>query len=131
MKFRMNNIEFEIKEVSQKEYREYRKAEDAMTCDEEDSNTKGTYFGATHCYQDIIFLDKALPLDRKRKTLMHELTHCYIAECVTHQEKQFNEEDVADISANAHDIIHKIVEDYFKPIIMEKNVFGVHESEEK
>ena len=50
----------------------------------------------------------------KRKTLIHELTHCYIREYITHEEKNYSEEMVADISANSHDIIHKIVEDYFK-----------------
>lgn len=114
MKFKMNNIEYEIKEVSQAEYKEYRKNEDKQTaCTETDTNT-GVYFGATHNYQNIIFLDKELPLDRKRRTLMHELMHCYIAEYVTHQEKTYTEEDVADLSSDSHDIIHKIVEDYFK-----------------
>ena len=50
MKIMINNIEYQIKEMSQKDYKEFRKKED---------------------------------------------------------------EDAADISANGHDIIHKIVEDYF------------------
>ena len=114
MKFKMNNIEYQIKEVDQKEYKEYRKEEDKKTECEETDTTKGMYFGATHSYQNIIFLDKYLPKDRKKKTLIHELTHCYIAEYITHEETQFSEENVADIGANSHDIIHKIVEEYFK-----------------
>lgn len=122
MKFKMNDVEYTIKEVSQKEYKEYRRQEDKTTCCEETDTSKGMYFGATHNYPCIIFLDKGMPKDRKKKTLMHELTHCYIAEYITHEEKQYSEEDVADISANAHDIIHKIVEDYFKRLDKNKKV---------
>lgn len=113
MTIKMNDVVFEIKEISQKEYKEYRKKEDTKTCCEETDTTKGMYFGATHTYSNIIFIDKDLSLDRKRKTLIHELTHCYISEYITHEEKQFSEEDVADISANSHDIVHAIVDNYF------------------
>lgn len=116
MYFKMNNVTYQIIELSQKDYKTYRKAEDKhVDCEETDTN-KGVYFGATHCYRNIVFLDKSLPIDRKRKTLIHELTHCYIAEYITHEETQFNEELVADISANSHDIIHKIVTEYFDSI---------------
>ena len=113
MKFKMNGILYEIKEMTQKEYKKYRKNEDIITCCEETDTSKGMYFGATHNYQNIIFLDSGMPLDRKRRTLIHELIHCYIAEYITHEEEQFSEENVADIGANSHDIIHQIVEDYF------------------
>ena len=121
MKFTMNNVEFTIKEVSQEEYKKYRIEEDKKNQVEitNDINT-GVFFGASHLYVNVIFLDKALPFDRKRKTLVHELTHCYIAEYITHQEKNYDEEMVADISANSHDIIHKIVEDYFKDYNIDK-----------
>lgn len=114
MKFKLNDIEFEIIEVNQKEYKEYRKKEDeSLDCEKEDLS-KGVFFGATHTFQNKVFLDKGMPKDRKRKTLIHELTHAYINEYITHMEKQYDEETVADISANSHDIIHKIVSDYFK-----------------
>lgn len=114
MKFKMNGIEYEIREVEQKEYKQYRKEEDRNTCCEETDTSKGMYFGATHNYQNIIFLDKHLPYDRKKRTLIHELTHCYIAEYITHEDKQYSEEDIADIGANSHYIIHKIIQKYFK-----------------
>lgn len=53
-----------------------------------------------------------MPADRKKSTLIHELTHCYIDNYITHCEKQYTEEDVADIVANSYDIIHEIVEQY-------------------
>ena len=113
MKIMINNIEYQIKEMSQKDYKEFRKKEDEDAGSEITDTTKGIWYGASHHYQNIIFLDASLNKDRKRKVLIHELTHCYISEYITHQEQQYTEEDVADISANSHDIIHKIVEDYF------------------
>ena len=53
-----------------------------------------------------------MPADRKKATLIHELTHCYIDNYITHCDKQYTEEDVADIVANSYDIIHEIVEQY-------------------
>lgn len=114
MKISMNGIEYEIREISEKEYKEYRKEEDEKLCCEITDTTKGAYFGATHNYPNIIFIEEDLPIDRKRRVLIHELTHCYIAEYITHEDKQYSEEDIADISANSHDIIHKIVEDYLE-----------------
>ena len=113
MKFKMNGIDFEIIEVNQKEYKEYRQKEnEELEIEKEDLKT-GCYFGATHTYKDKIYLEKNLPYDRKRKTLIHELTHCYIGEFVTHDDKQYDEEMVADIGANSHDIIHDIITKYF------------------
>lgn len=113
MKIRINDIEYQIKEMSQKEYKDFRKKEEEDTGSEITDTTKGTWYGASHHYQNIIFIDKDLKKDRKRKVLIHELTHCYISEYITHQEQQYTEEDVADISASSHDLVHKIVEDYF------------------
>lgn len=114
MKFTMNGVEYTIKEVSQEEYKKYRIEEDKKNQIEitNDINT-GVFFGASHQYVNVIFLDKALPFDRKRRVLTHELTHCYIAEYITHEDKTFSEEDVAEIAANSHDVVHQIVEDYF------------------
>lgn len=111
---KMNDIEYQIIEMSQKDYKDFRKKEEEDTGSEITDTTKGTWYGASHHYQNTIFIDKDLKKDRKRKVLIHELTHCYISEYVTHQEQQYTEEDVADISANSHDIIHKIVAEYFK-----------------
>ena len=110
---KMNDIEYQIIEMSQKDYKEFRKKEDEDTGCEITDTTQGVWYGASHHYQNTIVIDKDLKKDRKRRVLIHELTHCYISEYITHQEQQYTEEDVADISANSHDIIHKIVEDYF------------------
>lgn len=113
MGIEINNIEYRIIEISQEEYKWFRK-EEYKKMDSEDNDTdKGIFFGASHHYSNIIFLDKNLPVDRKRKTLLHELAHCYINEYITHEEKTYNEEDVSDIVANSFDIIKNIVDQYF------------------
>lgn len=114
MKFKMNSIEYEIVEVTQKEYKDFRTKENEELEYKKEDMSEGVYYGATHTFKDKIYLEKGLPLDRKKRTLIHELTHCFIGEFITHESKQYDEEMVADISANCHDIIHKIVEDYFK-----------------
>ena len=114
MKFKMNDITYVIKEVSQKEYKELRVIEDEEDGVEISDVKNGIYQGSTHHTKGIVYIDKNLPHEIKRKTLIHELTHCYIREYITHEEKNYSEEMVADISANSHDIIRKIVEDYFK-----------------
>lgn len=102
MKFKMNNRTYEIKEVSQEDLRL------------EIGEIDGDYFGLTIPKKQEIWLWKDLNEEQKRITLMHELSHCYMFCYITFNKTEFNEDDWADISANSHDIIHKIVEDYFK-----------------
>ena len=103
MKIKMNNCFYEIKEVSQEELQR-------EIADEED----GYYYGQTRFQKQIVLIDKDLSVERKRKTLIHELTHVYIREYLTSRDINPNEEVLCDIHANCHDIVHKIVEDYFK-----------------
>lgn len=62
------------------------------------------------------WIDKDLPIEKKKKTLYHELTHVYIREYLTSRDINPNEEVLCDIAANSHDIIHKIVKSYFKEV---------------
>ena len=50
-----------------------------------------------------------------KQTLYHELMHCYLWSYI-HIFNEISEEAMCDISANSHDIIHKIVEDYFEEV---------------
>lgn len=106
MKFKINNKTWYIKELSQEQMKEELKKH------YENPDLNGKYYGLTYADIQTIFLDKDLCSDRKRSTLLHELTHCYIDNYITHCEKQYSEEDVADIVANSYDIIHEIVEQY-------------------
>lgn len=108
MKFKINNKTWYIKELSQQEMREEMKKHN-------DQPTEGgKYYGLTYADIQTIFLDKDLCLDRKRSTLLHELGHCYIITYITHQDRNYNEEDVVDIVSNSHDIIRNIVDKYFE-----------------
>lgn len=103
MKFKMNDSYYTIVEVEQEELQK-------EMSDEND----GYYYGQTRFQKQIVLIDKNLSIERKRKTLIHELTHVYIREYLTTRDINPDEEVLCDISANSHDIIHKIVEDYFK-----------------
>ena len=101
MYFEMNGVEYIILEVPQSYF----------GSDETDGD--GYYYGKTYFKEFKICLDKDLNNVKKRKTLIHELLHVYIREYITSYDLPFDEELLCDISANAHDIINKIVEDYF------------------
>jgi Zn-dependent peptidase ImmA (M78 family) len=103
MKFKINNEEWYIREVEQKEFWGYEKKE----------QDGGYYQGQTHFNKNEIWIDKDLPTDLKKKTLYHELMHCYINTHISTYEFNITEEILCDISAHSHDLIHKIVKDYF------------------
>lgn len=113
MKFKINNREWTITETSQESIKNMQNIRRAN----EEENLKSIdtrYYGITYCDIQKIYIDEDLPADRKKATLIHELTHCYIDNYITHCDKQYTEEDVADIVANSYDIIHEIVEQYFE-----------------
>lgn len=107
-KFRMNKRTWRIIELSQEEMRQ-----EIMRHNDKPSE-HGKYFGSTYADEQIIYLDRNLCEETKRTTLLHELSHCYITTFITHYNKEYNEEDVADIISNSHDIISEIVNKYFK-----------------
>ena len=109
MKFKMNDREWEIIELSQEEIREK-----IREYKYDGEPKEGRYFGLTYLDNSKIYIDKDLCLGQKKQTLKHELMHCYIGCYLFNFEKEYTEEDLCNISSNSHDIIHKIVEDYFK-----------------
>ncbi len=105
--FRMNNREWKILEISQDEMKKILKDYDGKV------ENYGQYFGSTFTKNQVIYLDKDMHRDQKRQTLLHELMHCYIYNYLFELET-LNLENLCDISACSHDIIHEIVENYFK-----------------
>lgn len=107
-KFKMNNRDWEIEELSQEEmrqkYKDYKYDGEPQT---------GRYFGLTYQDTQKIYLDRDLHIQQKRQTLMHELMHCYIGCYLFDNCEKYSVEDLCNISANSHDIIHNIVNDYF------------------
>lgn len=110
--FKINNRNWSIEEKSQSEIKKMQNERRAN----EEENVKSLdtrYYGITYCDIQKIYIDKDLPADRKKATLIHELTHCYIDNYITHCEKQYSEEDIADIVSNSYDIITEIISKYF------------------
>ena len=102
MKFKCNNTEYEIKEV---------------TCIEDEVET----VGLTRYQERIIYL-KRLEKDFMIKTLKHELTYVWLYEYRHNQEeKEFNCEDVCEIVASSNEFINEVVEEYKKEITLNKN----------
>ena len=111
MKFKMNNREWEIKELNQEDIRQH-----IINYKYDGELGQGKYYGLTYMDEQTIYIDCDLHIEQKKQTLMHELMHCYIGCYITHQAQQYTEEDLCNISANSHDIIHKIAEDYFRKV---------------
>lgn len=103
MKFKINNRNWKIIETTQEEMQR------------RIGNENGTYFGLTLYKEQEILLFKDLCQEQKRQTLLHELMHCYIGTYISLMENiiKYEEDLICDISANSHDIIHNIVENYF------------------
>lgn len=110
-KFKMNNRDWEIEELSQEEMRE--KFKDYKYDGEPQA---GKYFGLTYQDAQKIYLDRDLHIQQKKQTLMHELMHCYIGCYLFDNCEKYSVEDLCNISANSHDIIHNIVKDYFEVV---------------
>lgn len=104
MKFKINNRDWIIKEVNQKQLREL----------EKDNEERNTYYGLTVYDEQTIYIWQDLHPQQKRQTLIHELFHCYVGCFYSFQETVYTEELVCNLVGNSHDIIHKIVTEYFK-----------------
>lgn len=103
MKFKINNEEWEIRKVSNAEMNVM------VPSDKRESFTHGS----TQYDELVIYLNE----DAKsiRRTLIHELMHCFMYEFGHNQwEKEYNNEDVCEIIASSYDMINKIVEEYFR-----------------
>lgn len=102
--FIMNNVKYKIVEVEQQDFWEH-----------EQNEQVGYYYGQSHFMTQEVWLEKSLSKDKKKKVLYHELMHCYIREYLTGQDITNGEEEIiCDLCANSHDLIHEIVERYFK-----------------
>lgn len=107
MKFEINGLEWIIKEVSQQDFLEYNQKNGI-------DESGRTYSGRTLILEQEIWISKDLSKGQKRKTLYHELMHCYIINYITFMSMDNIDEELwCDISSNSHDLIHEIVENYF------------------
>lgn len=101
MKFKINNNEWEIKEINNADMQDKFCLDDKFT------------HGITIYSENTIYLNK----DSKNmlKTLKHELTHAWLWEYGHNQhEKEFNAEDICEIVASSNDFINEVVEQYIQ-----------------
>lgn len=97
MKFKINNTEWEIKEVD----------EATMNNEMKEDYTLGVTLIRKH---EIWLVNNNVDMIR---TLKHELTHAWLWEYGHNQhEKEFNSEDVCEIVASSNDFINEVVEQY-------------------
>ncbi len=106
MKFEINNMNYEIIEVSIDDLREiYLK-------DFPDSERKLIY--GYCCYtKHQILINKDIHKEEKIRALKHELTHCYLWN-TSKSFEEYDEEIVCNIMADGMDIIYEIVKEYKK-----------------
>ena len=99
-KFKINNTEWTVKEVSEAEI---------------NNEMKNDYTLGITLYktQEIWLLDNQVNITR---TLKHELIHVWLFEYGHRQddEKKFDYEDICEIVASSNDFINKVVEQYKK-----------------
>lgn len=115
MKFKINNREWEISEVSEEDILVRLNAQN-------DGNEYYAANGMTNFQHQYIYLNRSLNEGFKRITLMHELTHVYIRSYMQFSMlEMIEEEQICDLVANSHDIIHEIVEEYFNGRRNKKN----------
>lgn len=110
MKFKINDREWIIKEVSQEEFWRDEGLEEKIGTPEYNTTY---HFGRCLYKTQEIWIWKDISKEQKRKTLYHELMHCYIY-CYLCDGIQFDEEGLCNISAKSHDMIHKIVEKFLE-----------------
>ena len=103
MKFKMNDREWIIKEVEQNE----------LCSAHNDFSGDGCHYGTTFPNNQEIWLYKDIKKETKEKTLYHELMHCYLYSFISFNNIDFSIDDFCNISANSHNIIHKIAKEYF------------------
>lgn len=105
--FTMNGIIWVIKEVRQETFWED---------DHEEFKDDGSYFfGRCKVNNNEIWIWKDIvSMQQKRTTLYHELIHAYLFSYLTFNNIEYDTDTWCDISANSHDMIHDIVDRYFK-----------------
>lgn len=108
MKFEINGREWRIKEVEQEVF-----WEDDGEDYKEKKKDGGYYFGRTKFATEEIWLCKDLSDGQRRKTLIHELVHCYRGSYIGFNTIDGGDEELwCDIISNSHDIIEEIVSSY-------------------
>lgn len=100
MKFKINEIEYGIYELDSLDTRLIVNGSDCA--------------GACAFNKKEIYLLKDCNIDFKRKTLIHEITHSYLNECLLLRKDKYTEEEICEFVAIYASQILRIVDKYFK-----------------
>ena len=103
MKFRINENDWEIIECDTKE----------LTKRFEGDESEFLY-GFCSYTENKIYINNMLTEDRKRNTLIHELTHCWTMESGWGFDENCSRENICNIVACSNNFINDIVNKYFK-----------------
>ena len=103
MKFKINNINWEIIELAEKEL------SDRYGGDEYEF-----LYGFCSYTENKIYINSKLVHDRKKHTLIHELTHCWTFENGWGFNDKVSREDLCNIVAGINSFINEILGKYFK-----------------
>lgn len=106
MEFWVNDDVWTIKKVSKATMNTL--YEDEKAADEE----VFFVFGLTNKALHTIFINEEMCEEQQIKTLIHELTHCYIWEFGLFNVPHFNEEMVCDLVASISYFIDRVVKEY-------------------
>lgn len=104
MIFEMNNLKWTIKKATAEEIKK----------DFNDDSKESYYFGSITKSTQTISINKEVSIEKQKQALYHELMHCYLYCYIAEDIGNIDEETFCNISAKSHDIIHEIVERYFK-----------------
>ena len=103
MKFKINNSNWKIIELNTTELSQ-----------KINGNEDEFLYGFCSYTENIIYLNNMLVEDRKRHTLIHELTHCWTFENGWGFSDDVSREDLCNIVAGINSFINEIVNKYFK-----------------
>ena len=103
MEFIINGQHWEIKEMDTKTLNDSFKGEE----DE-------FLYGFCSYKENVIYLNETLTEDRKKHTLMHELTHCWTFENGWGFTAKISRENLCNIVASINTFINDITNEYFE-----------------
>lgn len=107
MEYTINNSTWNIYEKSSDEIMQYLKSTNEY-------ENGSIYLGITIPTKNEIWIDKELPITRKKKVLVHELAHSYIIDSIGLYSREYSEENVCDLVSNCFEIIKLIITEYFE-----------------
>lgn len=102
MKFKINNDKWEIKELDTR-----------TLCERFDGDENEFLYGFCSYTENVIYLNNMLTLDRKRNTLIHELTHCWTMSNGWGFSGDTDRETICNIVACSNYFINDITNKYF------------------